>query len=92
MDTVLYDFLLWHQLEEDPRLPARSFDQDRRVVFWIKDVLTAQPGEFCLVVGSDPVTVERCGPESGDGRGMTAVEDNIMKAGHGLNSATPAAL
>ena len=26
VDTVLHDFLLGHQLEEDPRLPAQSFD------------------------------------------------------------------
>ena len=66
MDTVLDDLLLWHQLEEDPRLPVRPLDQDVRVVLGIKDPCTAQPGEFSLVVGSDLVTVEGGSPESGD--------------------------
>ena len=66
VDTVLHDLRLWHQLEEDPRLPVRPFDQDVRVVLRISNPLTAQPGEFSLIVGCDLVTVEGSGPEPGD--------------------------
>ena len=87
MDTVLHDFLLWHQLEAEPRLPVRPLDHDARVVLGIKDPLTAQPGKFYLIVGSDLVTIQGSSPEPGDRRGMMTVKDNIVKPGHGRNRA-----
>jgi hypothetical protein len=92
MDAVLHDLPLWYQLEEKSRLHARRLDKDARVVLGIKDPDTAQAGELGLIVRSNFMTVEGGGPETSDRRGMTAIEYDIVKSGHGHHHAAASPL
>ena len=83
MDPVLDCPGLGHELEEQPRPAAGRRYQHGGIVLRVVDPDAAQPGQLGLVVRCDLVVIEGSGPEPGQRRGMSAIEHDVVNAGHG---------
>lgn len=83
MHAVLRRLTFRDKLEEHTRPAAiHPFHKYGRIVLWVVDPFGAQASQLCFVIRSNLIAVQCRGPEAGNRRRVTAIDNDVMDMGH----------